>query len=198
MTTARAPRPYGVEVDSFDDDTAAKLVHGTPMLAGGQYQADWRDATFLSRPDVRTIKARHIVVASHRYAIGSGSVALAAACDPMRIALLDGPADATEVHPNGRCRRPGCRQLFAEAERAAKSIEHIASYYGLHLGLGMQVTARSRSTAGRIVGFDGDYVRVLLDGRTRPDVYHTGDFTYPAAAYTGRVGAGTGEIAKAA
>jgi hypothetical protein len=23
--------------------------------------------------------------------------------------------DAVEVHPNGRCRRPGCAQLFAQA-----------------------------------------------------------------------------------
>ncbi|GII59867.1 hypothetical protein Pth03_82560 [Planotetraspora thailandica] len=97
------------------------------MLADGQYQADWRDASFLSRPDTYSIKARHILVASHRYDVGTGMVALAAACDPTRIALLGDPADATEVLPNGRCRRPGCRQLLAAAERVARSTAVIAA-----------------------------------------------------------------------
>ena len=52
---------------------------------------------------------------SRHIAIGSGAVGLAAACDPRRIMICFPIKDATEVHPNGRCQRPGCKQLFAQA-----------------------------------------------------------------------------------
>jgi hypothetical protein len=67
------------------------------------------------------IKVRHVVVASHRIAIGSGVTGLASACDPRRIMICFPVKDATEVHPNGRCRRPGCEQLFARAEATEKA-----------------------------------------------------------------------------
>jgi hypothetical protein len=43
------------------------------------------------------------------------NVIQAAACDPRRIMICPPTRDAAEVHPNGRCRRPGCAQLFAQA-----------------------------------------------------------------------------------
>lgn len=56
------------------------------------------------------------MVASRELAIiGGGAKALAAACDPRRIMICLPLRDAVEVHPNGRCRRPGCAQLFAQA-----------------------------------------------------------------------------------
>lgn len=108
-------RPPAAEWSGGEHDIYG-FEHGTPLLFNGRLQASRRDATFLSCPDVHSIKARHIVVASRRYAIvPGGTVSLAAACDPVRIAVLPGTADATEVHPNGRCARPGCAQLFAAA-----------------------------------------------------------------------------------
>ncbi|ANZ14436.1 hypothetical protein SNOUR_05585 [Streptomyces noursei ATCC 11455] len=106
-------RPLSAECADFDD--VGKHEHGAPLLRNGRLQAGWREASFLRRPDVYSIKARHVVVASHRYAVAGGMVTAAAACSPTQIAidssLLE---DAAEVHPNGRCRRPGCRELFAQ------------------------------------------------------------------------------------
>jgi hypothetical protein len=97
--------------------------HGTPLLFGGRLQAGWRDASFLSSPNVRTIKARHVVVASRQIAIGAGATGIAAACDPRRIMIGFPVRDATEVHPNGRCSRPGCKQLFTQALTQKRSPE---------------------------------------------------------------------------
>jgi hypothetical protein len=108
-------RPAPVECSDFDD-LPATIPHGAPLLSDGRLVAGHRDATFVSCPDVYSIKASHIVVASHEYAVAGGERLAAAACDPRRIAIdvgLNRPA--TEVHPNARCRRPGCRQLFAQA-----------------------------------------------------------------------------------
>lgn len=119
---AKTKRPPGVEWG--DSSALMQLVHGAPLLRGGVLQASSRDATFLSRPDVYTDKASHVVVVSHRMAVGSGMTCEAAACDPTRIMIDDGlVSDAVEVHPNGRCRRSGCRQLFALAEAQAASTD---------------------------------------------------------------------------
>ena len=40
--------------------------------------------------------------------------------DPVDCADFDNPAD---VHSNGRCRRPGCRELFARAVADAAAAE---------------------------------------------------------------------------
>lgn len=119
--TLRAPRrPPPAECESLMDfQHPERFPHGTPLLWEGQLQAGRRDATFLSSPDVHSIKARHVIVASHRYGVGSGTLTSAAACDPVRIAINTDSdlllSDASEVHPAGRCRRPGCRELFTQA-----------------------------------------------------------------------------------
>jgi hypothetical protein len=108
---SQRPDPAEWSGDEFD----LPFPHGTPLLFDGRLQAGWRDASFLNSPDVHSIKARHVVVASRQIAIGGGARGLAAACDPRRIMIGFPVKDATEVHPNGRCRRPGCAQLFARA-----------------------------------------------------------------------------------
>ncbi len=106
------PGPAGWSGDEYD----LPFPHGTPpLMIGGRLQAGWRDASFLRSPDVHSVKARHIVIASREVAIaGGGASGLAAACDPRRIMICPPTRDAAEVHPNGRCRRPGCAQLFAQ------------------------------------------------------------------------------------
>ena len=116
-------RPEAVECEDFD--RVGSYEHGAPLLWNGRLQAGRRDASFLNRPDVHSVKANHVVVASHHYAVGSGISVAAAACDPVGIMIFTdaGLRDATEVHPNGRCRRPGCRQLFDKAEAADRADE---------------------------------------------------------------------------
>lgn len=116
----RASRPAPVEWTGAESDLAG-LPHGTPLLRRGRLQAGSRDASFLHRPDVTSVKASHILVVSHNLAVGGGMCAPAAACDPVRIMLAVPPwRDAGDVHPRGRCRRPGCHQLFAAAVAAQK------------------------------------------------------------------------------
>ncbi len=79
-------RPAGVE---WATANLAELEDGTPLLLGGQLVAGYRDATFLRYLDVSRIKQRHIMVVSHRIAMGSGTTCEAAACDPVRIMLDD-------------------------------------------------------------------------------------------------------------
>lgn len=99
------------------DEYEVDFPHGTPLMINGRLQAATRDATFLARPDTRTIKATHVVVASQRLAIGSGHArGLAAACQPRRIMVDHATKAAADVHPNGRCARPGCAQLFEKAK----------------------------------------------------------------------------------
>ena len=105
------PDPAEWSGDEFD----LPFPHGTPLTFDGRLQAGWRDATFLNSPDVHSIKARHVVVASHQIAIGSGATGSPRPATPRRIMIGFPVKDATEVHPNGRCRRPGCAQLFAQA-----------------------------------------------------------------------------------
>ncbi|NUR01384.1 MAG: hypothetical protein HOY79_34115 [Streptomyces sp.] len=181
-------RPYAVECEDFRSVIA--YPHGAPLLWNGVLQAAWRDASFLRRPDVRSIKARHVIVASHQYNVGSGLCGPTAACDPRNIlidvALRD---DATKVHRNGRCRRPGCRQLFADAARIASSVEHIRNYYGLAVYGGMRVKHEGRP--GTIVGYRGQYIEVLIGGEDRPITCHaTAEMEYPEEA---RVGPGPDE-----
>jgi hypothetical protein len=80
-------RPAAAGLSGDEDDIGA-FPHGTPLLSGGVLQAAGRDATFLTCPDVHSIKARHIVVASRKYGVAGGCLSLAAACDPVRIAVL--------------------------------------------------------------------------------------------------------------
>jgi hypothetical protein len=87
----------------------------------GRLLAGCRDAAFLSSPDVHSIKGQYVVVASRQIAIGGGATGLAAACDPRRIMIGFPVKDATDVHPNGRCRRSGCAQLFRQAASASRT-----------------------------------------------------------------------------
>ncbi|MDX3672698.1 hypothetical protein [Streptomyces europaeiscabiei] len=182
--TAKTRRPYAVECGP-GHDALTKLPHGAPLLTGGLLQAGHRDASFLRRPDVRTDKASHIIVVSHEYAVGRGVTTSAAACDPKRIMIDEGLVrDAVAVHPNGRCRRPGCRQLFARASAEANSIEHIRNYYGLAVHGGMRVKHSGRP--GVIVGYSGQYIEVLIDGADRPTTCHaTSEMEYPPGTRVG-------------
>ncbi|WP_433357657.1 hypothetical protein ACQP25_44695 (plasmid) [Microtetraspora malaysiensis] len=103
----------------MDEDTLTTADHGAPLLREGRLLAGYRDATFVDCPNVSTVKQWHIVVVSHRVAIGGGTVAEAAACDPRRI-MLGGEAErpAHEVGPGGRCQRRACAALFAQADTA--------------------------------------------------------------------------------
>jgi len=172
-------------VECEDFHCVETYPHGAPLLRNGVLQAAWRDASFLDRPDVRSIKARHIIVASHEYAVGSGVSGPAAACDPRRIMIdTDLAADATEVKPQGKCRRPGCRQLFADAARIANSVEHIRNYYGLAVYGGMRV--KHEGKPGTIVGYRGQYIEVLIDGDDRPITCHaTAEMEYPEGTRVG-------------
>lgn len=179
----KTPRPYAVECDW--ESSPSQYAHGAPLLAGGLLQAAWRDATFLNSPDTNSFKRRHIVVASHRYALGAGSVTFAAACDPVGTkANLELMEDATNVRYAGKCRRPGCHQIFARAASLKNSVEHIRSYYGLKVHGGMRVYHGGRP--GVIVGFTSQYIEVLLDSEERPITCHaTSDMTYPLEAHVG-------------
>ncbi|MFD0032546.1 hypothetical protein ACFVJK_30615 [Streptomyces sp. NPDC127172] len=181
-------RPYAVECADFD--RVGGYAHGAPLLAGGLLQAAWRDASFLRRPDVHSSKARHVIVASHRFGVGSGITVPAAACDPTRIMInTDLIADATEVKPQGKCRRPGCRQLFEAAPRIANSVKHIRNYYGLALHGGMRVIHAGRP--GTIVGFAGQYVEVQHDGDDHTTTCHAvSEMEYPQGT---RIGPGPDE-----
>jgi hypothetical protein len=112
-------RPDPAEWSGDEDDLP--LPHGAPLLFDGRLQAGWRDATFPRSPDIHSIKARHVVVASRQIAIGGGDTGLAAARDPRRIMIGFPVKDAAEVHPSGRGRRPGRAQPFAQAEAAGEA-----------------------------------------------------------------------------
>lgn len=117
MTSSRAggrqSRPAPVE---WPDGSLLHVPHGTPLLRDGKLTASRRDATFVLCPNVTTIKAVHVVVVSHEIAIGSGCVGVTSACDSRTTMLQDDMLEDAEcIHPNGRCQRPGCRQLFALA-----------------------------------------------------------------------------------
>ncbi|MER6830850.1 hypothetical protein ABT352_32990 [Streptosporangium sp. NPDC000563] len=121
----RTARPAGVE---WADTELTDAKAGTPLLRGGQLLAGYRDATFLSCPDARTIKQRHIVVVSHTYAVAGGSTEATAACDPRRIkmgGMVEVPA--YEVPLSSRCRRPACAALFAQADAAHETRKASAS-----------------------------------------------------------------------
>jgi hypothetical protein len=107
-------RPDPVEWDGELRGLGA-LSHGAPLTARARLLAGSRDASLLRCPDVYSYKARHVAVVSHRTAIGSGQNGVAAACDPVRLVLVENQlADIDDVRPGGRCARRGCRELFAE------------------------------------------------------------------------------------
>ncbi|MGW0822563.1 hypothetical protein [Streptomyces sp. NPDC002845] len=104
-------RPDPVECRDFDD--VSGYTHGAPLTIGGKSQADRRDASFLRAPDVHSLKVNHVIVASRKYAVGSGIAVAAAACDPVHIMIFTGGVyDADTTHPNGRHRRQefSCRR----------------------------------------------------------------------------------------
>lgn len=69
------------------------------------------------------------------------------------------------------------------------SIDHIRSYYGLEVFVGLRVTKGGRPAA--IVGFSGQYIDVLVDGEEGPITCHaTADLEYPRGV---RVGPGPDE-----
>jgi hypothetical protein len=102
------------------DAVLAAAAHGAAVTVDGRLQAATRDASFLDRPDVRSVKAAHVVVVSHDLAIGGGTVSgTAAACDPRRILIDDETwRDWHQVTEAGRCRRSGCARLYAQAASA--------------------------------------------------------------------------------
>lgn len=104
------------------DEYDVPFAHGTPLAIQGHLQAATRDASHVDCPDTTSIKASHVVVASRELAIGrNGARGLAAACDPHRIMICPPLRNAEDVHPNGRCRRPGCARLFAQAGADGKA-----------------------------------------------------------------------------
>lgn len=60
---------------------------------------------------------------------------------------------------------------------AGQPLEGVRSRYNVPAAVGMRVTAAGKP--GRIVGSDGLYVLVLLDGNRRPDGYHPHELQYP-------------------
>lgn len=148
--------------------TWSESVHGAPVVWGGELAAGHRDATFLRRPDVRSDKALHAMVFTHRYAVGSGMEGLAAACNPVHI-LLDENLffTAHEVKAGARCERGGCRTLFAAADRQHGDLRHIRSYYRLEQSIGVRVDLglriRHQERPGTIVDTAGQYLVLRLD-----------------------------------
>jgi hypothetical protein len=68
--------------------------------------------------------------------------------------------------------------------RVRSSIDHIRSYYGLKVRVGLEVKHAGRP--GRIVGFAGQYVEVLMDGDEQPTTCHaTSRMEYPPGVQVG-------------
>lgn len=100
--------PEPVEWSGTENDVPFPV--GTPLLLRGRLQAGQRDASSLDRPNTRSPKAGHVVVASD----GAGP---AAACNPM-ITIVPPTVDAASVSLPARCRRTACSRLFAQATGA--------------------------------------------------------------------------------
>lgn len=146
----------------------SSTAHGAPVVWGGELAAGHRDASFLSRPDIHSDKALHAMVFTHRYAVGSGVDGLGAACNPVHILLDENLMfTAHEVKRPARCRRGGCRTLFAAAERQHSDLAHIRSYYRLEQRIGVRVelglSVRHTGRLGTIVDTAGQYLIVRLD-----------------------------------
>jgi hypothetical protein len=140
---------------SGDFGDVAQFPHGTPLMIDGKLQAGRRDARFIGCPDVHSDKAAHVVVASGQIAVRVGAIGAAAACDSRRIMILDDPTrDATVVHPNGRCSRRGCRELFADAEAASLSRRVAHSVHAL-MEAWTQAAGSGPLTAAEVVIYDG-------------------------------------------
>lgn len=175
----------------------ADTVHSAPVVWGGHLAAGHRDATFLNRPDVRSDKALHAMVFTHRYAVGSGMEGLAAACDPVHVLLDEGLMfDAHDVKAPARCRRRACQALFAAADRQHSDLTHIRSYYRLEQRIGVRVQLGLRikhdGRPGVIVDTKGQYLVLRLDGTpgtvtahaTSSMQYETRDGWVPAVPVT--------------
>lgn len=68
--------------------------------------------------------------------------------------------------------------------RIESSREHIRRYYGLELSVGMEVKHAGRP--GRLVGFAGQYVEVMLEGGDHPVTCHaTSSMEYPQGTQIG-------------
>ncbi|WP_330328148.1 KOW domain-containing RNA-binding protein [Streptomyces pseudovenezuelae] len=146
----------------------------------------YRDASWLNRPDVHTVKALHVAVFTDRLNIGSGSVGLGAACETSNIMLNDDLFfEAHKASQNARCRRRACQALFAAADRQHSDLEHIRSYYGLEHRIGVRVElglhVRHAGRPGVIVDTDGQYLVLRVDGEARPVTAHaTSSMEYQA------------------
>jgi hypothetical protein len=77
--------------------------------------------------------------------------------------------------------REDARSIRARIE---SSREHIRNYYGLDLRVGLEVKHAGRP--GRIVGFSGQYVEVILDGDDHTTTCHaTSEMDYPQGTRIG-------------
>jgi hypothetical protein len=87
--------------------------------------------------------------------------------------------DAADLDPDER----------AEMDRYARlaednSIRHLVSYYGLLTYVGMPV--KYNGQPGELVGYAGQYVKVLLEGDEEPVTCHpTSSMEYPAGTQVG-------------
>ncbi|WP_309049322.1 hypothetical protein [Streptomyces sp.] len=82
MLRRPAPRPLGTD--------PAHAEHGAPVARRGELVMAPRDASFLRSPSIGGDTQLHVAVFTQQYAVGSGMVGIAAACDPVRILLDEG------------------------------------------------------------------------------------------------------------
>jgi hypothetical protein len=98
------------------------------------------------------------------------------------IAATSAPWEA-RLHAEDRAEelREDARSIRARIE---SSREHIRNYYGLDLRVGLEVKHAGRP--GRIVGFSGQYVEVILDGDDHTTTCHaTSEMDYPQGTRIG-------------
>lgn len=178
MLRRPAPRPLGTAPEDAE--------HGAPVVRRGKLTIAPRDASYLRSPSSRPDTQLHIAVFTRQYAVGSGMAGIAAACDPARILLDEGLFFGAEELRRSRCRRPGCRVLFAEADRQHSDLEHMRSYYGLSerhgIYLGLATRVRHDGRPGTVVDTAGRYLVVRLDDERRPVRCHV---TYAMEYETG-------------
>ncbi|GHI98034.1 hypothetical protein [Streptomyces olivaceus] len=164
MLRRPAPRPLGTD--------PAHAEHGAPVARRGELAMAPRDASFLRSPSTGGDTQLHVAVFTQQYAVGSGMVGIAAACDPVRILLDEGLFFGAHELPKSRCRRPGCRTLFEEADRQHDDLEHMRAYHGLQerhgVRLGLAVRVRRHGRPGTVVDTAGRHLLVRLDDEPRP------------------------------
>lgn len=162
-----------------DNGAKSSVLHGSPVLRGGELAALYRDASFYSRPDTRSAKAAHVAVFSTGLTTraGGGLADFGAACDPGGIMLNDDLVFyAHEVKNPGRCRRRACESLFAAADRQRSDLEHIRSYYRLEQRIGVRVDlglrVRHEGRPGFIIDTRGQYLVLRLEGESHTVTAH--------------------------